>query len=52
MLPIVANTVATSLPQKQVNSRYYAFFCVTMIETPKKLFSERKWPFQRAKTAG
>jgi hypothetical protein len=39
MLPIVANTVATSLPQKQVNSRYYAFFCVTMIDAKKAPFT-------------
>src|SRR6186713_1159466 len=38
-------TVATLLPQKQVKSRYYAFFCGTMRGCLKVLFSEGKWPF-------
>jgi hypothetical protein len=32
-------TVATWLPQKQVSSRYYAFFCVRMSEARKAAFS-------------
>ena len=45
-----AITVATLLPQKQVNSRYYAFLCVTMIDARKTLFSEWKRLFQSEKT--
>src|SRR5262249_54980450 len=41
--------VATWLPRKQVNSRYYAFFYVTMIDARKAVFSLAKWPFQSVK---
>jgi hypothetical protein len=42
-------SIATSLPQKQVNLRYYAFLCVTMIEARKAAFCLAKWPFQSRK---
>jgi hypothetical protein len=42
----MALTVAIWLPQKQVISRYYAFFCVTMSDAQETVFSEGKWPFQ------
>src|SRR5262245_42140849 len=40
------------LPLLQVNSRYFAFLCVTMIDVQKRCLSEGKRPFQSEKWRG